>query len=93
MEFKELYKIIKNRIEKKPEGSYIGKLAEDGLDRMIQKVGEEAIEVVIAAKNTDNKQLIYESSDLIFHLFILLAKKGVPLEDVEDELLRRRQVP
>lgn len=90
MEFKELYRIIKDRIEKKPEGSYIGKLVEDGLDRIIQKVGEEAIEVVIAAKNTDSNQLIYKSSDLIFHLLILLAKKGVLIEDIESELLRRR---
>lgn len=90
MEFKELYRIIKDRIETKPEGSYIGKLTEDGLDRIIQKVGEEAIEVVIAAKNTDSKQLIYESSDLIFHLLILLAKKGVLMKDIEGELLRRR---
>lgn len=90
MEFKELYKIIKKRIDEKPEGSYISKLVENGIDRIIQKVGEEAIEVVIAAKNTENKQLISESSDLIFHLLVLLVKKGVLIEDIENELLRRR---
>lgn len=90
MEFKELYKIIKNRIDKKSEGSYVGKLVDGGLDRIIQKVGEEAIEVVIAAKNTNSKQLISESSDLIFHLLILLAKRGILIEDIEDELSIRK---
>ncbi|MFZ2206027.1 MAG: phosphoribosyl-ATP diphosphatase [Microgenomates group bacterium] len=92
MELKELYKTIKDRIEKKPEGSYIRKLAEDGLDRMIQKVGEEAVEVVIAAKNKEKNRLISESADLLFHLFILLSIRKITLTDIEKELsLRRRK--
>lgn len=92
MELKELYKTIKDRIEKKPEGSYIRKLAEEGLDRMIQKVGEEAVEVVIAAKNKEKNRLISESADLLFHLFILLSIRKITLTDIEKELsLRRRK--
>ncbi|MCX6732484.1 MAG: phosphoribosyl-ATP diphosphatase [Candidatus Roizmanbacteria bacterium] len=86
MKLEELYEIIKNRREIKPEGSYVTNLINQGDDRIIQKVGEEAIEVVIAAKNSNNIKLISESADLLFHLLILLEKKGITLDEIYEEL-------
>lgn len=83
MKLKELYEIIKQRREVKPVGSYVASLTGD---RMIQKVGEEAVEVVIAAKNSNIKRIISESTDLLFHLLILLEAKGVSLDDIYEEL-------
>lgn len=86
MKLEELYEIIKKRRETKPEKSYIVNLLSQGMDRVIQKVGEEAVEVIIAAKNYSNTKLISESSDLLFHLLILLEMKGVCLNDIYEEL-------
>ncbi|WP_457642477.1 bifunctional phosphoribosyl-AMP cyclohydrolase/phosphoribosyl-ATP diphosphatase HisIE [Persephonella sp.] len=87
--FHALYEKIKDRKEQKPEGSYVARLFEKGSDKIIQKVGEEAIEAVIALKNNDKDEIIYEVSDLIFHLIIALVNSGVKLEDIQNELLRR----
>lgn len=89
MTIDELYNIIKDRKEKMPNGSYIASLFKEGKDRIVQKVGEEAIEVVIAAKNSDQKRIIEESADLIFHLLILLTNKDVTLVQIEEELDKR----
>ncbi len=70
-------------------GSYVGQLIEEGLDRVVQKVGEEAIETVIAAKNSDLNSLEGEAADLIFHLMVLLRFKGSNLGQVSDVLARR----
>ncbi|WP_457625105.1 bifunctional phosphoribosyl-AMP cyclohydrolase/phosphoribosyl-ATP diphosphatase HisIE [Persephonella sp.] len=87
--FHALYeKLLQRKIEK-PEGSYVAKLFEKGSDKIIQKVGEEAVETVIALKNKDKKEIIYETSDLIFHLIVALVDAGVKLEDIQDELLKR----
>lgn len=59
------------------------------MNRIIQKVGEEAIETIIAAKNRDRKEIIDESSDLIYHLFVMLAEQGIEFSDVVDNLKRR----
>ena len=72
-----------------PEGSYTAKLFAGGVDRIGKKIGEEATEVVIAAKNDDRAELVWESSDLLYHLLVMLAERGVSLEQVGDELARR----
>jgi phosphoribosyl-ATP pyrophosphohydrolase/phosphoribosyl-AMP cyclohydrolase len=72
------------------EGSYVAKLIGQGVDRIGKKVGEEATEVVIAAKNADKAELAHEIADLWFHTFVLLAQQGMTPEDVWDELRSRR---
>ena len=86
MKINKLLEIIKKRKLKMPKNSYISSLFRLGEDRIIQKVGEEATEVVIAAKNKNKKQIIYEVSDLIFHLLILLASFGIDIPEIEKEL-------
>lgn len=92
MTLEKLYNTVLSRKNIMPEGSYVASLFRDGDDRIIQKVGEEATEVVIAAKNTDKKALISESADLIFHLIILLVSKGIRIEQIYDELDRRHKI-
>jgi phosphoribosyl-ATP pyrophosphohydrolase/phosphoribosyl-AMP cyclohydrolase len=74
-----------------PGGSYVARLLSEGVDRVARKVGEEATEVVIAAKNGDRDEVAREVADLWFHTFILLAQQGMTPEDVWDELRRRRR--
>ena len=69
-----------------PEGSYTTSLFKDGLNRMAQKVGEEALEAVIEATNGTNERLIYEASDMFYHLIVLLTSKGMRIEDIAKEL-------
>jgi len=84
-----LWQVIINRKEKLPEGSYTAKLFTNGIDKIAQKVGEEAVETVIAAKNEDKGELIYETSDLVYHLLVLLAAKDIALGDIAEELKKR----
>ncbi len=84
-----LYEKVLDRKQSKPEGSYVAKLFEKGSDKIIQKVGEEAIETVIALKNKDKNEIVYETADLIFHLIVALVDAGVKIEDIQEELLRR----
>ncbi len=86
----ELYDIIQERREKMPEGSYTAYLFENGLDKILKKVGEENAEVIIAAKNRDKKELVYETSDLLYHLLVLLVEQGVSLPEIFTELKSRR---
>jgi len=72
-----------------PEGSYVASLFKKGSDKIIQKVGEEAVETVIALKNKNKGEIVYETSDLLFHLLIALVDAGVKLSDIEEELLKR----
>ena len=72
-----------------PEGSYTAKLFAGGVDRIGKKIGEEATEVVIASKNADRGELVWETSDLLYHLLVLLAERGVTLDEIGDELARR----
>ena len=81
-----LQDFINRRHEEMPEGSYTTSLFEDGLNRMAQKVGEEALEAVIEACNGTNERLIYEGSDMIYHLIVLLTSKGLRIEDLAKEL-------
>jgi len=71
------------------EGSYTAKLFAGGVDRIGKKIGEEATEVVIAAKNADRDELVWETADLLYHTLVLLAERGVALDDVGAELSRR----
>jgi phosphoribosyl-ATP pyrophosphohydrolase/phosphoribosyl-AMP cyclohydrolase len=85
----ELYKKIEGRKGSDPEVSYVARLFRKGTDKVVQKIGEEATETVIALKNDDYHEKVLESSDLIFHLLVGLVDQNVPLSDIEDELLRR----
>jgi phosphoribosyl-AMP cyclohydrolase / phosphoribosyl-ATP pyrophosphohydrolase len=87
----ELFSIIQSRKKNLPENSYTTKLFLEGDNRIIQKVGEEAIETVIAAKDKNKKDLINETSDLIFHLFVLLVERGISLKEIADNLYKRHQ--
>ncbi len=89
MNLEELYKIIEDRKEKMPKNSYVASLFKRGRDRIIQKVGEESTEVIIAAKNESKKRIISEISDLIFHLLILMVNYNIKLSEVLDELEQR----
>lgn len=80
---------IAQRDAERPEGAYTTYLFEKGVDKILKKVGEEAAEVIIAAKNRDKDELRYEASDLIFHLMVLLREQRLPLDDVMRELDRR----
>ena len=85
----ELQDFINKRHEEMPEGSYTTSLFKDGLNRMAQKVGEEALEAVIEATNGTNDRLIYEASDMFYHLIGLLTSKGLRIEDIAKELKER----
>lgn len=85
----ELQDFIEKRHKEMPEGSYTTSLFNDGLNRMAQKVGEEALEAVIEATNGTNDRLIYELSDLFYHIEVLLTSKGLRIEDVAKELRTR----
>lgn len=87
----ELQDFINKRHEEMPENSYTTSLFKDGTERMAQKVGEEALEAVIEAVKGDNKRLIYESSDMLYHLIVLLTSKGLRIEQVISELAERHQ--
>lgn len=86
----DLYKLIEQRRELRPEGSYTTYLFNSGLDKILKKVGEEATETVVAAKNPDAGRLTSETADLLYHVIVLLVERGVELEDVIRELKERR---
>lgn len=85
----ELQDFINKRKQEMPEGSYTTKLFKDGINKIAQKVGEEALETVIEATNGTNDHLVYEASDLLYHLIVLLTHKGLRIEDVVNELHKR----
>ncbi len=85
----ELQDFINKRKELMPEGSYTTKLFHDGVNKIAQKVGEEALETVIEATNGTSDHLVYETSDLLYHLIVLLTEKGLRIEDVATELQKR----
>jgi phosphoribosyl-ATP pyrophosphohydrolase/phosphoribosyl-AMP cyclohydrolase len=85
-----LYALIEERKRERPQGSYTTYLFDQGLDKILKKVGEETSETIIAAKNEDRGALAKESCDLLYHLIVLLVERGVTLSDVRDELVRRR---
>ena len=86
----ELQNFIDKRHQEMPENSYTTSLFKKGINKMAQKVGEEATETIIEATNgTTNDQLVYESSDLLYHLIVMLTAKGLSIEDVASELIKR----
>jgi len=87
----ELYALIETRERDRPESSYTTYLFNQGLDKILKKVGEEASETIIAAKNKDASLLAGEVSDLLYHLLVLMVERGLTLEQVRDELIGRRQ--
>jgi len=91
MTFEKLYSIILDRKKNAVANSYVSKLFASGRDRIIQKVGEEAVEVIIAAKNSDKKEIVSETSDLIMYLFVMLADAEVSIDDILGELQKRHQ--
>ena len=84
-----LYNLIKSRKNELPEDSYTTYLFEEGIDKILKKIGEESSEVIIAAKNEPQNELVYETADLIYHLMVLLVEKEVNLEQIKDELSDR----
>ena len=89
MFLKALQDFIDKRHEEMPEGSYTTSLFESGINKIAQKVGEEAVETVIEATNGTDERLIYEGADLIYHMIVLLTSKGYRLEDLARELQER----
>ncbi|MGG4343867.1 bifunctional phosphoribosyl-AMP cyclohydrolase/phosphoribosyl-ATP diphosphatase HisIE [Paenibacillus lautus] len=89
----ELEEVIAQREVERPEGAYTTYLFDKGVDKILKKVGEEASETIIAAKNKDNAELKLEISDLIYHLLVLLQERKLPLDEIMDELSRRHERP
>lgn len=84
-----LFEIVEDRKNQPVEGSYTNELLNGGYEKTAQKVGEEAVEVIIAANKEGNQRTVEESADLIYHLFVLLVQQGISLAEVENELERR----
>ena len=87
----ELYSIIEDRKNNPTSNSYTTKLLAEGDDRILQKVGEEAVEVILAAKDQGRQRLIEETADLFYHILVMLAAKDLTLDDVEKELRERHK--
>jgi len=84
-----LYELIESRKRERPEGSYTTYLFDEGLDKILKKIGEEATETIVAAKNDEHAALINEASDLLYHLLVLFAVRGVTLAEIAGELTKR----
>ncbi len=85
----QLAQVLEQRKQESPDSSYVASLYAKGLDSILKKIGEEATETVIAAKDADSEQIIYEMADLWFHCMVLLANQGLSPDDVLNELQRR----
>ncbi len=86
-----LYELVESRKRERPKGSYTTYLFDQGLDKILKKVGEESAETIIAAKNDDLSALVKESCDLLYHLVVLFVERGLSLEEVRDELVSREK--
>ena len=87
----QLYELIESRERERPSNSYTTYLFDEGLDKILKKLGEESAETIIAAKNEDQGRVVSEVSDLIYHLLVLLVARGVSLEEISRELGQRRK--
>ena len=87
-----LYELLLGRKKDLPEGSYTTYLFQKGLDKILKKVGEETTEVIIAAKAEDKAETIYEIADLTYHVLVLMAKQGITVEDIRNELAGRHVI-
>jgi len=91
MSLSELYQVICQRRDHPAEGSYTVSLLAQGEDEIVKKVGEEAVEVILAAKSQGDRRLVEEVADLTYHVLVLLASRGLTPQDVQAELERRRR--
>ncbi len=87
--FEDVFSVIRDRREHPKEGSYTNYLFDKGLDKILKKIGEEATEIVIAAKNPDPEEVRYEIADFLYHMMVLMAEKGIGWEEITDELANR----
>ena len=87
--FDHLYKLIEDRKQHPKEGSYTNYLLEQGIDKILKKVGEEATEIIIAAKNPNPEEIKYEISDFLYHVMVLMSERGVTWDDITRELANR----
>jgi len=87
----DLYQLVRSRKRERPAGSYSTYLFDEGLDKILKKLGEESAETIIAAKNEDSSALVRETADLLYHLIVLLVERGVSLKQVSSELAARRK--
>jgi phosphoribosyl-ATP pyrophosphohydrolase/phosphoribosyl-AMP cyclohydrolase len=85
-----LYDLVKEREQTRPTGSYTTYLFNEGLDKILKKLGEESTETIVAAKNNEDERLISEVADLVYHLIVLLVARGISLDQIRAELGRRR---
>ena len=90
--FEEIYEMINDRKNNPKTGSYTNYLLDEGIDKICKKVGEEATETVIAAKNTDKDELIGEICDLIYHVEVLMFDRGVTIEEIIQKLIQRHKI-
>ena len=88
---KHLYETVLSRKEEKQEGSYTCYLFDQGIDKILKKVGEECTEMVIAAKNNDKDETVYEITDLIYHTLVMMANQGITPADIQAELDKRAE--
>jgi len=86
----QLYRLVEDRQDKRPPDSYTTYLFNEGLDKILKKLGEESTETIVAAKNDSTQALVAEVSDLLYHLIVLLVARGVSLEQIHEELVKRR---
>lgn len=84
-----LYKLLEDRKKEMPEGSYTSYLFEKGIDKILKKVGEECTEVIIAAKADDHSETVYEISDLVYHVMVMMVEMGISIDEVTAELESR----
>ena len=88
-----LFTVLQDRKANPKAGSYTNSLFDAGEDAIVQKIGEEAVEVIIAAKGQGDQRIIEETADLIYHTLVLLAYQGLTLDDIRQELRQRHKLP
>ena len=87
-----LYGLLQGRKAEMPEGSYTTYLFQKGMDKILKKVGEESTEVIIAGKDNDKKETVYEIADLAYHVMVMMVEMGISVNDVRDELASRHVI-
>lgn len=87
----EVFAVVKSRINFPKEKSYVSNLTRGGLDAILKKIGEESTELILASKTSKSDSVVSEATDLIFHILVLLAYKGIELSDIADEFAKRRR--
>ncbi len=87
-----LYELLVGRMKEKPQGSYTTYLFEQGIDKILKKVGEECTEVIVAGKGGDKAETTFEIADLTYHILVLMVQSGIALSDIADELAKRHVI-